>query len=66
MLQRKLLKGFSSFLFDELGLQSTLTEIGIDETHFKAMATNACKGKELSGFKTLNAQDIENIYRMCL
>lgn len=56
----------SEFLFETLGLQSTLTEIGIDETHFEAMAKNACRGGVLHGYKPLTPEDVENIYRMCL
>lgn len=56
----------SEFLFDTLGLQRTLTEIGIDDTHFKAMAKNACGGDVIQGYKTLTSEDVENIYRMCL
>lgn len=56
----------SDFLFKTLGLQSTLSEIGIDETNFKAMAKNACGGEVLHGFKSLTPEDVENIFRMCL
>ncbi|MFT3952044.1 MAG: iron-containing alcohol dehydrogenase [Oscillospiraceae bacterium] len=55
----------SAFLFDTLGLQSTLIAIGIDETNFARMAQKACGGI-LYGFKHLNAQDVEAIFRMCL
>jgi hypothetical protein len=30
------------------------------------MAQKACMGNVLPGFKDLNQQDIENIYKMCL
>ncbi|WP_027365915.1 dehydroquinate synthase/iron-containing alcohol dehydrogenase family protein [Desulfotruncus alcoholivorax] len=56
----------SDFLFKTLGLQSTLTEIGIDDENFKVMAKKACWGDVLQGFKPLTPQDVENIYRMCL
>lgn len=56
----------SDFLFKELGLQSTLTEIGIDEANFKVMAKRACRGDVLQGFKPLTPEDVENIFRMCL
>jgi len=56
----------SDFLFKTLGLQSTLTEIGIDDKHFKVMAKKACKGDVLRGFKVLTPEDVEKIFRMCL
>ncbi|HBC91502.1 MAG TPA: NADH-dependent alcohol dehydrogenase [Pelotomaculum sp.] len=56
----------SDFLFKELGLQSTLTEINIDDTNFKVMAKKACGGDVLQGFKPLTPEDVENIFRMCL
>jgi alcohol dehydrogenase YqhD (iron-dependent ADH family) len=54
------------FLFKNLGLKSTLTEIGIDDTNFKVMAKKACRGDVLQGFKSLTPEDVENIFRMCL
>ncbi|MBF4692608.1 iron-containing alcohol dehydrogenase [Fusibacter ferrireducens] len=54
------------FLFNTLELQSTLTEIGIDETHFEIMAKKACQDGVLEGFKPLRAEDIVNIFKMCL
>lgn len=63
---KKAISSLSEFLFDTLGLQRTLTEIGIDETHFKAMAKNACGGDVMHGYKSLTPEDVENIYRMCL
>lgn len=56
----------SKFFTETLGLDSTLTALGIDDTHFKAMAENACGGKTLNGFRTLTPADVEAIYRMCL
>jgi len=63
---KKAISSLSEFLFNTLGLQRTLTEIGIDETHFKAMAKNACGGDVMHGYKSLTPEDVENIYRMCL
>ena len=53
------------FFFKTLGLQSTLTELGIGEEHFAEMAYKACGGKVLKGFKTLTQEDVVNIYKMC-
>jgi len=63
---KKAIDSLSEFLFDNLGLQRTLTEIGIDDKHFKAMAKNACAGDVMHGYKSLTPDDVENIYRMCL
>lgn len=56
----------SKFLFQTLGLQSTLTEISIDTTNFKVMANKACRGGVLQGFKPLTPEDVEKIFVMCL
>lgn len=53
------------FFFKTLGLQSTLTELGIGEEHFAEMAYKACGGKVLKGFKVLTQEDVVNIYKMC-
>ncbi|SHJ45829.1 iron-containing alcohol dehydrogenase [Parasporobacterium paucivorans] len=63
---KKSIEMVSDFLFKTLGLQSTFTEIGIDDSNFAIMARKACGGGILSGFKPLNQQDIENIFKMCL
>lgn len=54
------------FLFKTLKLKSTFTDIGIDETNFDIMAKNACKGNVINGFKPLRAEDIKEIFKMCL
>ena len=56
----------SNFLYNDLSLTKTLTEIGIDDVNFKVMAKNACHGGVIPGFKQLTPDDVENIYRMCL
>ena len=56
----------SRFFFETLGLKSRLGAIGIDDRHFALMAKKACGGGVLPGFKPLNQDDIEKIYRMCL
>jgi hypothetical protein len=62
----KSIEMISSFLFKTLELQSTLTEIDIDDTHFSLMAEKACGGTEIRGFTRLNQEDIETILKMCL
>lgn len=56
------------WLFNKLGLTSTLTALGIDDTNIATMANKACGGKDavLYGFKPLNQHDIETILRNCL
>jgi alcohol dehydrogenase YqhD (iron-dependent ADH family) len=63
---KKSIERLSEFFFNTLSLKSTFTEIGIDETNFSIMAQKACWGDVLPGFKPLNQQDIENIFKMCL
>lgn len=63
---KRAIAALSDFLFKELGLQSTLSEIGIDDKNFNLMARKACGGDVLKGFKTLTPEDVENIFKMCL
>lgn len=56
----------SEFFFDTLGLDSTLTVIGIGREHFSDMAKKACNGGVIDGFKQLSKKDIEAIYEACL
>lgn len=57
----------SDFFFKTLGLDSTLTELGIDRTYFKRMAQKAvANGNTLAAFKPLAPSDVEKIYEMCL
>lgn len=65
---KKSIDALSKFFFEDLGLPSTLTDLGIDDKNFKAMAKNACmaKGGTIRGFVELTPDDVEKIYRMCL
>ena len=63
---RKAIDMLSEFLFKTLGLKSTLTDLGIDQTHFEEMARKAVNGGTLPGFIPLQQKDVENIYKMCL
>ncbi len=56
----------SNFLFNTLGLESKLSNIGIDESNFDNMAVDACRNGIINGFKTLSPDDVVNILRMCL
>lgn len=60
------IQALSDFCFQTLGLKATLTDLGIDERHFKAMAEHACTGGVITGAKELRPADVEAIYRLCL
>lgn len=60
------IKKLSDFFFKDLGLASTLTELGIDDKNFKAMAKNACRNGYIDGFVKLYPEDVEKIFKMCL
>lgn len=62
----KAISALSDFCFDTLGLLPTLTDLNIDETHFKAMAEHACAGGAITGIRELLPSDVEKIYKMCL
>ncbi len=62
----KSIEAVSKFCFETLGLKSTLTDLGIDKTHFKAMSEHACAGGAITGPKELTSSDVEKIYEMCL
>lgn len=63
---KKSIEMLSNLFFNTLGLKSTLTEIDIHDSNFRIMAKKACGSGVLPEFKTLNQQDIQNIFRMCL
>ncbi len=63
---RQAISKLSDFFFKTLNLKSSLSEIDIDDKYFDAMAISAVRGDSIKGFKTLNKQDVKNIYNMCL
>ena len=63
---KKAIEAVSDFCFNTIGLKANLSDLGIDEKHFKAMAKHACAGSVISGPKELVPDDIEAIYKMCL
>lgn len=63
---KKAIEMLADFFFNTLGLKSTLTEIGIDDSKFEILAKKSCGNGIVPGFKPLNQQDIENIFTMCL
>ncbi len=56
------------FYFGTLGLQSRLSDLGIDDGKFAVMAEKACSftGGKLDSFTVIRPKDVEAIYRMCL
>ena len=63
---RKAIECTRDFLFNKMGMPSTLKEVGItDKTNFKVMAEKAAKGS-VGSFVPLTAEDIEKIYEAAL
>lgn len=54
------------FLFQTLKLQSNLSSLQIDETHFDEMALKAMKNGVLAGIIDLYPEDVKKIYQMSL
>lgn len=52
--------------FASLGLPATLSEIGIDRTHFDVMAQKAADGGLKYGFIPLDKEDVKKIFEMAL
>ncbi|MDD7305520.1 MAG: iron-containing alcohol dehydrogenase [Peptoniphilaceae bacterium] len=63
---KKAIEKTSEFFFDTLGLDDSLTKIGIDESKFDIMAKKACNNSSIKGFKELKPEDVKEIYKMCL
>ena len=54
------------FFYEELGLQSRLSDLGIDCRNFSIMAEKACRGDKIMGYRDLTPKDVEKIFEMCL
>jgi hypothetical protein len=63
---KEAIRALEEFFFTTLGLKPTLTDLGVDERNFAAMAKKACRNDVLHGFTDLTPDDVEKIYRMCL
>ncbi len=63
---KKSIEMLSGFFFRTLELKSTFPQVGIGEKDFHAMASKACGGGTLPGFKPLNQSDIEKIFALCM
>jgi alcohol dehydrogenase YqhD (iron-dependent ADH family) len=62
---KKSIKMTADFLYNTLGLTSTLTEVGVKKEDIPTMAKKACGDGIIHGFKDLNQKDIEKILEMC-
>ena len=62
---RKTIELFTEFFSKGLGLDDTLTKIGIGEEHFDEMAEAASKTLQ-KVYRPLSKEDVKNIYKMCL
>ncbi|MBQ9556046.1 MAG: iron-containing alcohol dehydrogenase [Muribaculaceae bacterium] len=61
------IKALEAFFYETLGLKSRLSDLGIDDKNFAAMARKACGAEGiLHGFTDLTPADVEEIFRMCL
>ena len=63
---KEALNRFKNFLYNELGLDSTLTALKIDKMNFAIMAKKSCRGDVMHGYRDLTPQDVEKIFEMCL
>ena len=63
---RESIRRTEEFLFEQLGLQRTFTDVGIRREDFAMMAQKACRYGAIKGFKTLTPKDVEAIFEMCL
>lgn len=52
--------------FNSLGIPSTLREVGINDEKIELMAKQAVRRGQLGNLRTLNAQDVLNIYKAAL
>lgn len=60
------IEALSNFFFKTSRLVSNFSDLNIDDQHFTAMAEKACAGADITGFKTLNVDDVVAIYTKCL
>ncbi|MCD8207930.1 MAG: iron-containing alcohol dehydrogenase [Bacteroidales bacterium] len=63
---RKAIELTKKFLYETLGLESSLSALGIGRENFTIMARKACGNSVLHGFKALSQGDIERIFEACL
>ena len=56
----------SYFFFKTLGLESRLSALGIDRTHFEDMASHATENGPINSIKQLSKDDVVAIFELCL
>lgn len=59
------IKLLEEFLFKTMGLESRLSNVGVEKNNFDAMAKKACKDGIINGFESLDKEDVKNILEMC-
>lgn len=62
------IEALEDFLYNKLGLTSSLGQLGIDDKNFEVMAKKAVaeKGGLIKGFIDLKEEDLVNIFKLCL
>ncbi len=63
---RKSIERLEEFFYITLDLSNCLADLGIERTNFAIMAKRACRHGLRYAFKSLDYQDVVNIYEMCL
>lgn len=67
LIAKRAIEMLSDFLYKELGLQKTLTELEIGTENFEKMAKKSVgESGVINGFVALNADDVEEILNMCI
>ena len=56
----------SYFFFKTLGLESRLSALSIDRTHFEDMASHATENGPINSIKQLSKDDVVAIFELCL
>ena len=54
------------FMSVTLNLPDSFTKVGIKREDFAVMARKACRYGAIRGFKTLEPEDVERIFEMCI
>lgn len=63
---RECIERMREFMSTTLNLPHTFSEVGIKREDFATMARKACRYGAIRGFKTLEPQDVERIFEMCI